>query len=105
VRAARSAREENQGPGSMMPSDVDRDATNTYGLGDWSPDALDRLRRFVAILDEWHAAHERCRATRTSRDRGAEHSFESPLAARRANHDAARKRPHNSVPEQEKGRS
>lgn len=39
----------------MMPAVLDSDAADAYGLRDWSPDALDRLRRFVQILTEWEA--------------------------------------------------
>ena len=88
-----------------MPSDVDRDAADAFGLDEWSPDALDRLRRFVAILVEWQAAHGRCCTTLT-RERRPRHSFEpAPLVAVKGRNKAsARRRPHNRVPDLERGK-
>jgi hypothetical protein len=43
-----------------MPRDVNPDVRTAYGLDEWSPEALDRLRRFVSILVEWHAVEVQC---------------------------------------------
>ena len=38
-----------------MVKDVDPEVLNAYNLQEWSPDARERLRRFVEILFEWQA--------------------------------------------------
>jgi hypothetical protein len=36
-----------------MVKEIDPEVRDTYNLEEWSPEALERLRRFVQILNEW----------------------------------------------------
>ena len=45
----------------MMSSNVDSDRADAYGLCDWPPDALDRLKRLVQILTECVALERQTR--------------------------------------------